>query len=407
LRSAFQSAAVVAGLLALAACSSSSGIATPPTAPLGGYTSEQSSAVQGAGAFVLPSNVRRACAESTDPDVARCFALVRTDKVGPDVSGYGPPDLQAAYNLPSSTQGAGQTIGIVDAFDDPNVEADLAVYRSNFGLPECSTANGCFQKVNQLGQTGPYPAPNGGWATEISLDVDMVSAGCPNCHIILVEADDNHFKNLGTAVDRAVTMGANAVSNSYGGPGQHPGRFNAKYYDHPGTIILASAGDGGYTPAIPAAYPTVVAVGGTSLRKVSSGRGWTETVWRGTGSGCAIHQAKPAWQKDAGCKHRLMNDVAAVADPATGVAFYDTYQTHGWGVVGGTSVASPLLGGVYGLAGNTSTLNSAESLYATKASLYDVVTGSDGTCTPAYFCTARVGNDGPTGNGTPNGVSAF
>src|SRR5690348_11880084 len=133
------------------------------------------------------------------------------------IRGYQPCDLQAAYSLPSSTGGSGETVGIVDAFDDPTAESDLATYRSTFGLPPCTTANGCFRKVNESGVQGNYPSNNTGWAQEISLDLDMASAICPNCHILLVEGTTNSFADLATSENTAVSLGANVVSNSYGG----------------------------------------------------------------------------------------------------------------------------------------------------------------------------------------------
>ena len=173
--------------------------------------------------------------------------------------------------------------------------------------------------------------------------------------------------------------------------------------------MTAGGGDDGYGIGEPAGFPGVVAVGGTTLQTANNTRGWSETVWGGTGSGCEKKLAKPTWQTDAGCKGRTMDDVAAVADPQTGVAVYDTYHEGGWIEVGGTSVATPVIGGVYALAGNATSLNAAQSLYASGASLWDVTTGSDGSCKAkvAYLCTGEVGYDGPTGNGTPNGVSAF
>jgi subtilase family serine protease len=376
----------------------------------GGYTAAQQSTVQtGGSTFVLPNNVQRACPQSMNEDWAQCYVLFRTDKIGGDVSGWGPPDLQSAYNLPSSTKGSGQTVAIVDAYDQPNVESDLAMYRSNYGLPACGSSNGCFQKVNQLGQPGPYPPPNAGWGLEISLDVEMVSAGCPNCNILLVEGDDNSFKNLGKSENRAIKMGADVISNSYGAAGNYRGWGLARYYTKRHPVILASAGDSGYGPAVPAGLPSVVAVGGTVLRKISSGRGWSETVWNGTNSGCNTKQLKPTWQTDKGCNGRTMNDVSAVS---LGVAVYDTYTYHGWVEVQGTSIASPLLGSMYGLAGNGNKLTNAASRFWTPgASLYDITSGSNGTCTPpdkkAYLCTGEVGYDGPTGNGSPNGIGAF
>ena len=367
---------------------------------------------------------KAACPTHPAPGHAACLALFRTNVpshkgANPFVtpSGYGPSQLQTAYNLPSSTAGSGATVALVDAYDDPNAESDLAVYRSQYGLPACTTLNGCFKKVNENGATSPLPPtepPGDDWATEESLDIDMVSAACPLCHIDLVEANSTSLDDLGTAVDAAVTLGAQYVSNSYG-----TGDFNGEssddvYYDHPGVAILASAGDSDYGVSYPAASPDVVSVGGTSLN--SSGSGYTETVWgssaggEGTGSGCSGYEAKPSWQTDSGCANRTDNDVAAVADPNTGVAVYDTYDQDGWLVVGGTSASSPIIASVYALAGLPSGGSyPAQYVYAQhdSSNINDVTSGANGTCTPAYLCTGEVGYDGPTGWGTPNGVSAF
>ncbi|MFY9718726.1 MAG: hypothetical protein WAK16_03695 [Candidatus Cybelea sp.] len=358
--------------------------------------------------FVLPGNVRDVCPDNGNPRMAYCESLIRTDVPSGSPSGYGPSALQSAYNLPSSTDGSGQSVAIVDAFDDPNAEADLFTYRNKFGLPVCDTLNGCFTKVNQKGKKHSYPAPNSDWATEISLDLDMVSAICPNCKILLVEANTSSWRNLGKSVDEAVALGAGIISNSYGAIGN---RAKPSDYDHPGVMILASGGDNGYYGhhnQEPADLPTVVAVGGTVLTPSSGGRGWSETVWGGTGSGCS-KLSKPSWQTDSGCKYRTANDIAAVADPETGVAVYDSYEQSGWLVIGGTSVGSPLNASVFALAGNASERNAAQSFYETKNQKYlnDVTTGSNGTCSPAYLCTGEVGYDGPTGWGTPNGIGAY
>ncbi|GHO81206.1 peptidase S8 [Ktedonobacter sp. SOSP1-85] len=345
-------------------------------------------------------------------DLAQCNAIqidASTNGVKPNASspsGYNPADLQSAYKLPSASAGSGQTVAIVDAYDDPNAESDLAVYRSKFGLPACTTANGCFRKVNQTGGTS-YPRANSGWAEEISLDLDMVSAICPNCHILLVEAKSSSFTNLGTAVNTAISLGANTVSNSYGGSESSGESSYASYYNHPGHIITASSGDSGYGAQVPAAYNTVVAVGGTSLSKSSNSRGWAETAWNGAGSGCSAYISKPSWQTDSGCSRRTVADVSAVADPNTGVSVYDTYHVSGWLVFGGTSVSSPIIASVYALAGNASSVNAASSLYSHTGSLFDVTSGSNGSCGGSYLCTAGTGYDGPTGLGTPNGTGAF
>ena len=331
-------------------------------------------------------------------------------------SGFGPADLLSAYNLNSASalNGAGVTIAIVDAQDDPNAESDLGVYRSTFGLPPCTTANGCFRKVNGSGQTSPLPTPDTGWAGEIALDIDMVSAICPNCNILLVEATSATDANLDQAEDTAFSLGAKAISNSYGGSETSSDPSEClNHYNHPGIAITASSGDEGYEVEFPAACGLVTAVGGTSLERTSNNaRGWEEVVWstssdEGTGSGCSNYETKPAWQTDTGCSKRTVADVSAVADPDTGVAVYDTYGDSGWAVYGGTSVAAPLIAGVYGLA--EPALDSdvpAMYAYANANAFYDVTAGKTSNC-GTYLCTAEVGYDGPTGLGTPNGVGGF
>jgi subtilase family serine protease len=294
----------------------------------------------------------------------------------------------------------------VDAYDDPNAESDLGVYRSQFGLSACTTANGCFGKVDQNGGTN-YPRGSGSWTQEISLDVDMVSAICPNCHILLVEATTNSFANLSTAVDTAARLGANAISNSYGGSEYSNEVNDQSHYNHPGIAITASSGDSGYGVQFPAASQYVTAVGGTSLTKASNTRGWSETAWSGAGSGCSAYIAKPSWQKDPGCSNRTVADVSADADPNTGVSVYDTYHTSGWLVFGGTSVASPIIASVYALAGNAGSVTYGSYPYSHTSSLFDVTSGSNGSCGGSYLCTAGPGYDGPTGLGTPDGAGGF
>ena len=327
-------------------------------------------------------------------------------------SGFGPADLLSAYNLPSGG-GAGQTVAIVDAYDDPNAEADMNTYRSQYGLPACTSASGCFKKVNQTGGS-KMPRGSQSWAGEISLDLDMVSAIAPNAHIILVEASTASMTNLGTAVNTAVSLGAKFVSNSYGGGESSADTgYDSTYFNHPGVAITVSSGDGGYGVEYPAASPNVTAVGGTALKRDSStARGWSESVWstsstEGAGSGCSAYDGKPSWQKDAGCAKRTVADVSAVADPATGVAVYQTYGGSGWTVYGGTSVASPLIAAVYADAGTPVAAVPAANLYSHTSALNDVTIGATASCTPSYLCAAGTGYDGPTGLGTPNGLAAF
>jgi subtilase family serine protease len=319
-------------------------------------------------------------------------------------AGYGPADIRSAYNLTGSSTA---TVAIVDAYNDPTAETDLTTYRNQFGLSPCTTANGCFKKINQTGGTA-YPRTNGGWAQEISLDLDMVSAACPGCHILLVEATSNSFANLAAGVTYAATKvpGVVAISNSYGGSDS----AETSAYNHPGIAITASTGDGGYGVESPASYPHVVAVGGTSLRRASTSRGWTETAWSGAGSGCSTINAKPSWQTTATqCNGKANADVSAVADPNTGVAVYDSTSYRGsvgWLVFGGTSASSPIIASVYAQSGNTAGYP-ASYTWAHTSSLNDVTSGSNGTCSPSVWCHAGTGWDGPTGLGTPNGTAGF
>lgn len=344
------------------------------------------------------------------PGTAGCHAMVVVDTSGkPQVtatpSGYGPADLQSAYGLAGLASG-GRTVAIVDAYDDPTAESDLAVYRSQYNLPACTTANGCFRKVGQTGGA-KYPRADAGWAAEVSLDLDMVSAACPDCRILLVEAGSSSFSNLGAAVNYAATQGVSAISNSYGGSDSAA----IPAYDHPGIAITASTGDSGYGIESPASFDSVVAVGGTSLTKAAgTSRGWTESAWSGAGSGCSTQNKKPSWQTAVTqCSGKATADVSAVADPNTGVAVYDSTSYRGrkgWQVYGGTSASSPIIASVYTLSGNTSGYP-ASYTWAHSSGLNDVTSGSNGTCPTSVWCTAGTGWDGPTGLGTPKGAGSF
>jgi subtilase family serine protease len=357
----------------------------------------------------------RVCPAAQSGTSAACSAEVVTDAKGKPAAttapaGYGPSDLRSAYALPSSG-GAGQTVAIVDAYDDPTAASDLNVYRSQYGLSSCTTANGCFRKVNQTGGTTP-PRANAGWAQEISLDVDMASAICPNCHILLVEANSSAFTDLAAAEDTAANLGASTISNSYGGSefSQETSALYGGHYNHNGIPITVSSGDAGYGTEFPASSPYVTAVGGTTLTRASNARGWTETAWSGAGSGCSSYVAKPSWQHDTGCARRTVADVSAVANPSTGVAVYDStaYQgSRGWLRFGGTSVSAPIVASVYALAGNGASTTYGSYPYSHTTALNDVVGGSNGSCSVQYLCTAVAGFDGPTGLGTPKGTGAF
>lgn len=385
-----------------------------PTVPAGVSTAASDPA---------PVDYVEGCPTVPAPGYYTCYSLHRKGfhPLQATHDGFGPADLHAAYALPAltATAGSGQTVYVIDAYGYNNAESDLATYRSYYGLPACTTANGCFRKLDQNGGT-TSPREDAGWIGETALDLDMVSAVCPRCSITLIEANDNGI-NLFTAVDRANKLGAKYVSMSWGGPedGSEPS-FDNTYFSRTGVVYAASSGDGAYGAGVsyPSTSKNAVAVGGTTLARSSTARGWSETVWDdevrsfGTGSGCSGYVAKPAWQQVISasvCKNRAGNDVAAVADPNTGVAVYQFGSSYGdWSISGGTSASAPIIAATYALAGPPAAADHPASYpYAQARALNDVVAGNNGTCTPSLLCTAATGWDGPTGLGTPNGVTAF
>ena len=409
-------AAAAAAILALA-CGTSLAI-HPPSAHAALSTPTTAQPVAG---------VRAACPAAAETFYrpgrmlyVHCDALIRTGIRTDTPSGYGPVDLRSAYKLTkaSKARGKGQTVAIVDAYSNPDAAANLAKYRKHYKLPACTIKSGCFRQLNQQGKAKPLPAGDTDWGVEESLDLDMVSAICPNCHIILLEANSQSITDMGTAEDEAAKLGAQVVSNSWGSSDAPDSQYG-HYFDHPGHAITFSGGDTGYGVQFPASSDYVTAVGGTTLIAVpGTARGWDETVWgdasssQGTGSGCSQYNAKPTWQKaasvkDTACAKRTTNDVAADANPSTGASVYDTYGYGGWLQVGGDSEASPIIAGVYALAGNATKVIYGSSPYAHASDLFDITEGSNGSCQPAYLCTARKGYDGPTGLGTPNGYKAF
>ena len=347
----------------------------------------------------------------------RCKARVQTSDSGQIRSfagvalagGFGPADLQNAYKLDTSVD-PGVTVAIVDAFGYPNAESDLAKYRSTYGLPPCTVASGCLTIVNQDGKTSPLPpAPDSAndWTVEAALDLDLVSAACPKCKILYVQAQDNTGDGLFIAQNAAANLGAIAVSNSWGGPDDGTGINFEVYFNHPGMGVFVASGDSGNTGATPD-YPStsafVTAVGGTSLVKAAgSARGWTEGAWSGSGSSCSKTIAKPAYQKNSVCAFRADADVSAVGNPSTGLAVYNNGpSSSGWIVVGGTSASCPFVAGAYALTGHGAA--GPAFSYANGADFFDVTSGSNGSCN-TLLCKAGAGWDGPTGNGTPNGAA--
>ncbi len=412
--------AVVALLLGLPTAAAATPAGLPP-------------ATTAAGSAISPSVTRSAaggtplCATTAAPGQARCLTLLKTLPTGaggharsaastadlPAID-LGAKDLQKAYGLTSTllARGKGETVGIVDAYGYPQAEADLAVYRKQYGLPACTKASGCLRQLDQTGTSTPAPAPPLGsesWQIETALDMDMVSAACPKCTILLVEANSTDLDDLGAAVDTAVAAGAADVSNSYAGPEAEGVDAYAHYWTHAGVPIVASTGDAGYgTAQFPAVIPGVVAVGGTELVHASTtSRGYSETAWNFASSGCSAYFAKPSYQPGNHCFKRVTGDVSSAAD---NIIIYNSTVVQGYAIVAGTSASAPFIAGVIALAGNTKTYTPKYS-YQHKSALHDVVGGTnaaDGfTCGTDYLCNAVKGYDGPTGVGTPNGIAGF
>jgi subtilase family serine protease len=388
-----------------------------------------------------PGAMRPLCPPVSRVGEMRCHAWMRTD-LHPILTsdgipygvGYTPSQIQAAYGL-DPARGRGQTIAIVDATGDETAASDLAYYRQSAHLPACSIASRCLRIVNEYGQASPLPAENLGWQAEETLDLDAVSATCPKCHIVLVEAYSADTNDLYVGVSTAARLGANIITNSYGTQEFYPAAVAA--FNQPGRVIVASAGDYGGGdlygggPEMPCSYASVVCVGGTEL--THAGNAWSERVWNnlasqlcgsgsscgGTGSGCSTVVPKPSWQTISGCGMRAEADVSADASPLTPFAIYSS-QFRGefgaaWQAFGGTSLASPLIAGVFGLAQNAGSLHGAEEIWKAHSSLRNVTVGNNiylpltGPCASSvhYICYAGKGFNGPTGWGTPKGSNDF
>ncbi len=393
--------------------------------------------------------IARACAAPTVGRAA-CSALVRVPVpaaaaseagVRPYSAGDGSPEsgpaggltptqLADAYGYEPNAGGSGQTLAIVDAYDDPNIEADLQTFDQQYGISACTSANGCFRKVSEIGSATALPeADKSGWSLEISLDVEVAHSTCPQCKILLVEARNPGFKDLAKAVEEAAALGATEISNSYGGSEAGFGASERTAYDHPGIVITAATGDEGYydwtrlngkkknppgAPDAPATLPSVVAVGGTTLYLDEAGKREREMVWNGNGAldssafaegasggGCSTLFTAQPWQQDApgfaetGCgDKRLAADVAADANPDTGFDIYDSYDCgeecekdkdgSDWLTIGGTSLSTPLISAMYALAGGSNGVSyPALTLYGhlgEPSALFDVTEGGNGYC---------------------------
>ena len=377
------------------------------------------------------------CSSDVPAGVAHCSAVIQKNGVNPheqftaaaktalglgDNGAYSPAFLQSAYNvqtaLNTQVAGAGQIVAVVGAFNDPKLISDLAFYRRHYALPACPagtvSANnkGCVVDiVNQRGSTPLTATTNNSWAMEAAIDTDMVSAICPTCQILFVEADTPTMVDLGASVNTAIKLGATVVSNSYGSA-EYSGEtvIANRYYSHKSVPVVVAAGEGATTAEFPASAPDVVAVGGTSLAQYSANgeRDGYETAWGGTDSGCSKYEPKPAWQHDKGCANRSVADIAAVANPDTGVWIYDTQGASGSMIAGGTSVAAAIVASLFALAGDTYTASTypVSYLYQNRRALYSVTSGASQGCV-SYLCDAahsQIGYNGLTGLGTPGGT---
>lgn len=328
---------------------------------------------------------------------------------GAPVQGYRPQDIRAAYNVPAS--GGSEAIAIVDAFHLPTALADFNTFSRTFGLPvETSTnptasTNKVFQVVYS---TGTPPATDASWAGEIALDIEWAHAMAPNAKIILVEAPSNDLVGLYPAVELASHIpGVRQVSMSFGAAEKDVEvTLDHFFTTTPGVTFFASSGDIGGAQQYPAESPYVVAVGGTSLQ-MSSTTVLSETGWSGSGGGPSRFEPRPSFQDflaTAAGPFRSSPDLCAVADPATGAAVYSSYAFGGWAVIGGTSLACPVIAGITNTRGNFAADGTAELLriykgYGTSA-YRDIVSGSAGPyrCGPGY--------DWITGIGAPVGPPA-
>ncbi|MCP2341183.1 hypothetical protein [Actinomadura rupiterrae] len=339
-------------------------------------------------------------------------AATKAAAAGIPPGGLTAADLQDAYKLPSDLLGGRSTVAVVVPYDTTYAEQDLNTYRAANGMHVCDAEFPCFRKIDQRGGTSlPSPSPN--WTLHTAVGLDMASAACPNCDLLLVEADDDSLANQGAAVDRAVAQGARTVVVMDGWFAEYEGQDAlAAHFTHPGVAVLAASGSAGFNAgghqSLPAAYPGVIAVAGTDLyRDPATKRGWSETPWRNAGSGCSVYEKRPSWQPKGACgERRTVADTAAVASDYTPVSAYNS-GNGGWVNVSGGPVAPALVAGASGLAGNPASTPAPQRLYGNARYLFDITSGTNGSCGGTSLCTAGSGYDSPSGMGAPNGTGAF
>ncbi|MER7462856.1 peptidase S8 [Streptomyces sp. NPDC097981] len=399
---------LMAASVAFAGLAAGSAAAQPQAGPVGDRPPAVTGQGTGTGTGTGGPTSVRLCPDRSEPGRAFCMAVIRTDLParpfllpGQQPEGLSPRDIHSAYELPWFG-GARRRVAIVVANDYPTAEQDLAVYRRQFHLPPCTTANGCFQKVYSTGIKPPTVDPV--WTLEAAIDIQAVSASCPGCSISLVEAPTAFIvSSLLPAVDVASNLpGVVAVNGSWA-IAEQPPESSVDFHFPPGLVYTFASGDIGGVPVYPSVSPNVTSVGGTRLTRAFNHRGWTESAWAGTGGGCSLYEPLPAFQQGfAPCATRSTPDISAVADPDTGFAVYDSTPgnpTVGWQVAGGTSLSAPLVAGMYALAGRPGPTDRPNTYpYAHPGSFHDIVTG----CAGAYC--AIPGYDRATGLGSPHGL---
>jgi hypothetical protein len=414
------SAILAAATAAAGLAAGQAGAAQPPAraARAASTAGTAGAARPGQPACAVPRPHRAQCYLRFRPQAAVNGAIA-AGRAGPATAprGWTPQQLRAAYRLPAGHRTARrQTVAVSIAFRTPHLARNLAAYRRHFGLPPCTVASSCFRVVNQRGRRAPLP-PSGrgtGWDLEATLDVSMISAACPHCRILVVEASDDGTASLARTDVTAARLGAQVISNSYGTRESGLALALRRSYTPAHHTVVASAGDTGFTAAsFPADLSGVIAVGGTSLVRSAGQRGWTERAWHNSsgagGSGCSAYVRKPRWQHHPHCPGRTVTDVSAVAVRVP--VFEPDYG--GWVTVAGTSISAPLIAGVYGLAGNAARIG-PRHLYTHAGDLFDVTAGNNALLAPPgqacggdYLCVARPGYDAPTGLGTPDGTAGF
>jgi hypothetical protein len=363
------------------------------------------------GFFAKPGRLKANC-PGDRPGFFYCQSFIQTDVPGMRVigdyaypNGISPENLWEVYDLPGIEPYPGPTVAIVDAFDDPNIESDLGYYRAWWGLPSCTTVNGCFTKI-KIGS----PAGNQGWGGEESLDTEMVSAVCPTCKIVLIEATNQSNTNL-LAAEALASASYKYISNSWSvHESEQLHECCDSYFEQPGILYTAASGDNGHVAKSwwPPVIPNVVAVGETQITSLSPRM---ESAYPGSASSCSTIYPRPAFQEaiwSPPCTMRANVDVSAVG---TGVSIYDTYGSgfsyEGWSDATGASVSTPIIAALFAEAAST---GGNPQLYPNEHDLFDITSGSDaGTSTTCGWpmCIAGTGWDGPSGLGAPEGLAAF